>query len=77
MLKTQLPFIDFYCTKEMLLELDETPRIDMYEDRHLSPSMEKFYSVLGVLLVIVVILSVCLFLAKKKLKRLISSLRVI
>ena len=51
MLKTQLPFVDFYCNKEMLLELDETPRIDNYEDRHLSPSMEKFYSVLGVLFV--------------------------
>ena len=61
----------------MLLELDETPRIDNYEDRHLSPAMEKFYSVLGVLFVIVIILSVCLCIAKRKLKRLLISMRVI
>lgn len=61
----------------MLLELEQTPRIDNYEDRHLSPSMEKFYSVMGVLFVIVVILSVCLFIAKRRLKRLLISMRVI
>ena len=43
----------------------------------MSPSMEKFYSVMGVLFVIVVILSVCLFIAKRRLKRLLISMRVI
>ena len=63
-----LPFLDFYCTDEMLLELEQVPYIENYEDRHLTPAMEKFYAVLGVLMLVIIILSICLYFAKSKVK---------
>ena len=61
----------------MLLELEQTPYIENYEDRHLTPAMEKFYAVLGVLMVIVIILSICLYFAKSKVRKLLNGMRVI
>ena len=46
-----------------------------HDDNHLSPAMEKFYVFFGILLVVVVILSVCLFLAKQKLRKILERMQ--
>ena len=66
---------DQICTKEQNAKLVEIPMIVEIEDGRLTPEMEKFYSVMGVLFVIVIILGICLFLAKKKLKKILLSMQ--
>lgn len=70
--QTLLPVVDFYCTNQMLLELDQTPAAVTYVDRRMTAGQQEFYSVMGVLFIIIMILGTCLLLARRKLKRLLK-----